>query len=74
MTRGIQTVETRSDMQQMLPKALIIGGLLGAAVGAAAAYLFLQRYASEDAPSFSAGDGVKIGVMVAGLLRSIAAV
>jgi hypothetical protein len=74
MTRGISRVAHQREAEAMRPKALIIGGLLGAVVGLAAAYLFMQRYAEEGEPSFTATDGVKIGVMVAGLLRSIAAV
>ncbi len=54
------------------PKALLIGGVAGAAVGVAAAYLLIQRTPKEDgAPKISVGDGVKIGVLIFGLLRSI---
>ena len=53
------------------PKMLIVGGVLGAAVGVAAAYLLIQR-AKEVPPKMSAGEGVKLGVLVFGLLRSIA--
>ncbi len=53
------------------PKALVIGGAIGAAVGVAAAYLLVQRARAEGAPKMSVGEGVKIGVLVFGLLRSI---
>jgi hypothetical protein len=54
------------------PKALLIGGVAGAAVGVAAAYLLIQRSKDEDgAPKITLGDGVKIGVLIFGLLRSI---
>ncbi len=53
------------------PKALVIGGVVGAAVGVAAAYLLVQRSKDEGAPKLSVGEGVKIGVLVFGLLRSI---
>jgi len=55
--------------------ALVIGVLAGALVGVAAAYMFIQQRSIDDQPpEISAGDGVKIGVMVLGLLRSIASV
>ncbi len=53
------------------PKALVIGGVVGAAVGVAAAYLLVQRSKDEGAPKLSVGEGVKFGVLVFGLLRSI---
>lgn len=53
-------------------RALIIGGVLGALVGVAAAYLYIQRAQEEEKLEISAGEGVKIGVLVLGLLRSIA--
>lgn len=55
-----------------MPKALIIGGVVGAAVGVTATYLLLQRHQAEQGKSFSMGEGVKIGVLVFSLLRSIA--
>jgi hypothetical protein len=51
------------------PKALLIGGVAGAAVGVAAAYLLTQRSKEDGAPKIT--DGVKLGVLVFGLLRSI---
>ncbi len=53
------------------PKALVIGGVVGAAVGVAAAYLLVQRSKEDGVPKVSVGEGVKIGVLVFGLLRSI---
>jgi len=54
------------------PKVLIIGAVLGALVGAAAAYLLIQNSEGDVPPEISAGQGVKMGVLVFGLLRSIA--
>ncbi len=55
------------------PKALIIGTVIGALVGLGAAYLFAQRVESENSdPSIKPADGVKLGMMVLGLLRSVA--
>ena len=55
------------------PKFLIIGAVLGALVGVGAAYLLAQNAEKEGrAPKISPGDGVKLGVMVMGLLRMVA--
>jgi hypothetical protein len=53
--------------------ALIIGAVAGLAVGALAAYMFIQQREDDQDPDFTAGDGVKLGVMVLGLLRGISA-
>lgn len=52
-------------------KAMIVGGLVGAAVGVAAAYMLAQRSEDDQPPKMSVGEGVKLGVLVFGLLRSI---
>jgi len=54
------------------PKAILIGGVVGAAVGVAATYLLIQSYDDDKPIKFSVGEGVKIGVLVFSLLRSIA--
>jgi hypothetical protein len=63
-----------TTQSEMLPKALIIGGLLGAAVGALAGYLFIQNYDESNPPKFTTGDGIKVGGMVLGLLRTISSI
>ena len=54
-------------------KTLIIGAVAGAALGLAGAFL-LNRRAEETGTEItvSAGDGMRLGVMVIGLLRAIA--
>lgn len=53
-------------------KTLMIGGVVGLLAGLAAAYLLIQRAESENkAPQMTAGEGVKLGVLVFGLLRQI---
>jgi gas vesicle protein len=52
-------------------KALIVGTVIGAAVGAAGAMLFIQAKGDDERIDFTLGEGVKIGVMLLGLLRSI---
>lgn len=55
------------------PKALIIGAVIGAVVGLGAAYLYAQRVeAQNEGPNIKPADGVRLGVMVLGLLRSVA--
>ena len=51
-------------------KALVLGGVIGALTGLLAAYLVVQR-SDEEPPEIGATDGVKIGLLVLGLLRSV---
>lgn len=71
-----QITETpTSALGRALPwqtKAMIVGGVIGAAAGVAAAYMLSQRSKDGQPPEISMGEGVKIGVLVLGLLRSIA--
>jgi hypothetical protein len=54
------------------PKVLIIGAVLGALVGLGAAFLLAQNSEKEGKPpQISTGDGVKLGVLVMGLLRTV---
>jgi len=57
--------------QQWKTKLLILGGLLGALAGIFSAYVFIQR-AQESNPKLTAGDGVKVGMGVLGVVKSIA--
>ncbi len=54
-------------------KTLMIGAAAGAALGLAGAFL-LTRRAEETGTEItvSAGDGMRLGVMIVGLLRAIA--
>jgi len=55
------------------PKVLAIGGAIGLFTGLLAAYLLIQRAERDETkPELSAGEGVKLGVLVLGLLRSVA--
>jgi len=67
------------EEQELVPytgwksKAMVIGAVIGAAVGLGAAYLFTQKSKDESTqPRFNASDGVKLGLLVLGLLRAIA--
>ncbi|MBP1702995.1 MAG: hypothetical protein H6Q38_2102 [Chloroflexi bacterium] len=59
--------------QKQKTTALVIGGTLGALVGLAGAYLLAQNAERDQKPvNISPGEGVKLAVLVLGLLRSIA--
>ena len=53
-------------------RTLLFGALIGAATGLVAAML-LQRRAEQTGTeiSLSSGDGIKLGLMVLGLLRAV---
>ena len=54
-------------------RTLLLGALVGAATGLVAAMLLNRRAEKEGAElALTAGDGMKLGVMVFGLLRAIA--
>ncbi len=53
-------------------RTILIGAILGAAAGLIAAYILVQRAdETEQAPRLSAGDGVKVGLGILGVLRLI---
>ncbi len=54
-------------------RTLIVGVLIGAITGMIAAVLLNRRASkNEKSTAITAGDGLKIGVLVFGLLRAIA--
>lgn len=53
-------------------KVLIVGGVVGALVGVMSAYLLIQNRDKEEFQNITPGEGVKLGVLVLSLLRSIA--
>jgi len=53
-------------------KTLVVGGALGLLVGVGAAFLLTKRAEQKGVPlAITPGKGVQLGVMLAGLLRSI---
>lgn len=53
-------------------KVLIMGTAVGAVTGLLAAYLIIKRAENKnEEPNLSPGEGVKIGLGVLGLLRSL---
>ena len=54
-------------------RTLLFGALVGAVTGLIAAALLNRRaYSTEAGTALTAGEGMKLGVMVFGLLRAIA--
>ncbi len=54
-------------------QVLIIGGVVGALTGLGAAYLLIQRARRRaEPPNLNASEGVKLGLLVFGLLRQVA--
>ena len=53
------------------PRAIMIGIVIGALTGAAAAYLLVQRMESEEGLEMTPGEGVKLGVSVFSFLRQV---
>jgi hypothetical protein len=71
-------MSTSVDMDQATgdwkTKTLIIGAVLGALIGAGGAYMLIQNAERQgNVVSVTAGDGVKLGLMVLGVLRQVAA-
>ena len=53
-------------------KTLVIGGVVGLLTGLLGAYLLIQRAEQESRqPRLSAGEGVRVGVGVLGVLKMI---
>ena len=54
-------------------RILLIGTVLGALAGLGAAYMLLQRAEKEGrSPEMTPGEGVKLGLLVLGMLRQVA--
>jgi hypothetical protein len=59
-------------MESWKTKTLIVGGLIGLLVGVAGAYLLTQRAAERnETPQLTAGQGLKLGLGVLGVLRLV---
>ncbi len=53
-------------------RTLVIGTIIGAAVGAGAAYLMLEHAEElQDAPKMTANQGIQVGLGLLGLLKLI---
>lgn len=60
------------EMNSWKTRALIIGAVIGAITGLGAAYIMIRRAEEAQAkPQLTTGDGVKIGMGLAGVLKLI---
>lgn len=75
-TKDIETYDeieiAGQNLPDWAPKALVIGGVIGAVVGLLSAYLFIQSVEEGKKPEISAGQGVRIGLLLLGLVRNVA--
>ena len=60
-----------TGMTNWQPKVLILGAALGALLGLAAAYMYVQNWEEGEQPKITVGEGVKLGLLSFGLLRNI---
>lgn len=59
-------------MEKWKTKTIVVGALLGAVAGVIAGLLIIQRAEeTQTNPRLSAGDGVKVGLGILGILRQI---
>jgi hypothetical protein len=67
-----QIVEGTQPDNSWKIQALVISGVVGALVGVGAAYLLAKRADQKGTPlAITPGKGVQLGVLLAGLMRSI---
>ena len=60
------------ENQSWKMKTFIIGAIIGTLTGLGAAYMIIQRAQADNTqPKVTAGEGVKIGLGVLGLLRLV---
>ncbi len=53
-------------------RVLLIGGVAGALTGLMAAYLLVRRAEEQGvAPKLEAGEGIRLGLLLLGLLRQV---
>ena len=65
-------VEAEGTNDNWKAKTMVVGVALGALLGAAAAYMLIQNAEREQTQvKVTAGDGVKLGATVFGLLRQV---
>ena len=59
-------------MEPWKTKTLIVGGIVGLMVGLAGAYMLMQRAEERnETPQLTAGQGVKLGLGLLGVLRLV---
>ncbi|MFC2028411.1 hypothetical protein ACFLTX_00620 [Chloroflexota bacterium] len=72
MDNEIQMVDEGDESVNWKTTTIIVGGILGAVTGLGAAYLMVRRAEQQgEKISMTSGQGLKLGVLLAGLLRSV---
>jgi hypothetical protein len=67
-----ENVEIVPASKEWKSRALIVGTVLGALMGASAAYLLIQKSENENEPiAIGPGEGVKLGLTALGLVRQV---
>jgi nitrate reductase gamma subunit len=67
-----QIIEETQPTDSWKIQTLVIGGVLGAVIGLGAAYLLAKRAEQKGTQlTITPGKGVQLGVLLAGLLRSV---
>ncbi len=70
IVEAVQPVEMDTSWTS---KVLVIGAVVGAFTGLGAAYLMIQRARKRaEPPNLNASEGIKLGLLVFGLLRQVA--
>jgi hypothetical protein len=71
MTTESEIVEAEAQ-ENWKVKILVMGGVIGILAGLGAAYLLIQNSEKQgERPELTAGEGVKLGLWVFGLMRQI---
>jgi hypothetical protein len=62
----------KNSLSNWKTRTILLGTLVGALTGATAAYILIQQAEKKNTqPKLNAGEGVKIGLGVLGLLRLV---
>jgi len=70
MTTGNEIIQPLDEKWKA--KVLIIGGVLGVCTGLAGAYVIIKRAEKDNKiPHLSPIEGIKIGLLLLGLLRNV---
>jgi hypothetical protein len=65
--------EYSSEAENWKMRTLMVGGLIGLLAGVGAAYLLVQRAERQQSKvNMGTGEGIKLGLLVLGLLRQVA--
>ena len=68
----VESEKTLFEDENWKRKVMLVGGAVGLLVGLGAAYLLVQRSEREGSkPVLSLVEGIKLGLLVLGLLRQV---